>query len=366
MTSKDEMVVTADESTKAADQNNTSNPLSGGGGAENFYGVCQAIDNNDWDSAGLNALGLGVDVVGLAADPLGTLFSWGFGWMIENISFLREPFDALMGNPDAISGMASTWENVGKELKKVGQEYGQSVQGTTGWEGQAGDAYRKLGADISQKVDQLAAASTSMKSAVDGAGAVVGAVRGIVRDIIAGALGEIVSCLLKWGIAAACTAGIAAGGAIADAIRIALKWAEKISEWMKKLGTVLHNLWSKLDELGSAATSLRKGVDGFFRNLGEMPGVSANQKAITEQSVTDAARKIAPSTTTGSAAGRGFMSGGAEFKPAFRGDLTDPTYSPVSAGWDDGGASKFGYEVVKETAKLDDGADEVENNRDGG
>lgn len=360
------MVVTADESTKEADQKGTSNPLSGGGGAENFYGVCQAIDNHDWDSAGLNALGLGVDAVGLVADPLGTLISWGFGWAIENISFLREPFDALMGNPDAIGGMASTWENVGNELKSVGQEYGQAVGGTTGWEGQAGDAYRKLGNDISQKVDQLAAASTSMKSAVDGAGAVVGAVRGIVRDIIAGAIGEIVSCLLKWGIAAACTAGIAAGGAIADAVRIALKWAEKISEWMNKLGTVLHNLWSKLDELGSAATSLRKGIDGFFRNLGEMPGVTPGQKVITEQSVTDAARKIAPSTTTGSAAQRGFLAGGAEFKPAFRGDLADPTSGPVSAGWDDSGASKFGYEVVKETAKLDDGADELENNRDGG
>ncbi|RRO16184.1 hypothetical protein EIL87_14120 [Saccharopolyspora rhizosphaerae] len=366
MTSKDEMVVTADESTKEAEKNNTANPLSGAGGAENFYGVCQAIDNNDWDSAGLNALGLGVDAVGLAADPLGTLLSWGFGWVIENVSFLREPFDALMGNPDAIGGMASTWENVGIELKAVGQEYGQSVNGTTGWEGQAGDAYRKLGSDVSQKVDQLAAASTSMKSAVNGAGAVVGAVRGIVRDIIAGAVGEIVSCLLKWGIAAACTAGIAAGGAIADAVRIAMKWAEKISEWMKKLGTVLHNLWSKLDELGSVAASLRKGVDGFFRNLGEAPGLNPNQKAITEQSVTEAARKIAPSTTTASSAKRGFLAGGADFKPAFRGDLADASYSPVTAGWDDYGASKFGYEVVKETAKLDDGSDEPENNRDGG
>ncbi|QUH04462.1 hypothetical protein HUO13_30080 [Saccharopolyspora erythraea] len=352
MASEDALVVTGDEAAKESEEKGTANPFSGAGGFENVYGIGQSISNGDWDSVGLNAMGAGVDAVGLAADPLGTLLSWGFGWVIDNVSFIKEPFNDLMGDPDAISGMAASWEKIGTELKGAGKEYGQSVSATTQWEGKSADAYRKLGEDGAKAIDAMAEASTAMKSAVEGAQVVVAAVRGIVRDLIAGAVAEIVSALLKWAAAAAATAGIAAGGAIADAIRIALKWADKISEWMNKLGTVLKNLWNKLDELGSAAASIRKGIDGFFHNLGNMPGIAPKQSAITEQSLTDAARKIAPSTTTGSAASRGFMAGGSEFMPSFRGNIFE-------AGWTDGGASKLGYEAVKETAKLDDGKDEV-------
>jgi uncharacterized protein YukE len=352
LTSESGMVVTADEATKEAEKNNTANPFTGGGAAESIYTVRQSIDNHDWDTAGLNALGAGVDIIGVAADPLGSLISWGFGWAIENISWLREPFDALMGNPDAIAGMASTWSNVSAELKKTGQEYSQAARGTTSWEGKAGDAYRDLVEDVSKKIDALAEASKSMESAVNGAGAVVSAVRGIVRDIITGALSEILSCLLKWGVATACTAGIAAGGAIAEVVRIALKWADKISGWMKSLGEALHNLWSNLDKLGSAASSLRQGIDRFFRNLGEAPGLNPTQKDITEQSVTDAAKaKLAANVDPELPKSKN------PFKPALRGDLTDPDYSPVTAGWDDGGASKLGFEVAKEVGKLDDGAE---------
>ncbi|MFC7342866.1 WXG100 family type VII secretion target [Saccharopolyspora griseoalba] len=354
MTSESDLLVTADESVAAAENNNTANPASGGGAAESFFTLQQSFENKDWDTFGLNALGAGVDVIGLAADPLGTLISWGFGWAIENISFLREPFDALMGNPDAISGMASTWSNIGQELQKTGDDYAKAARGTTGWEGQAADSYRTLSNDITEKIAALSAAGKSMESAVQGAGAVVSAVRGIVRDIITGAISEIISCLLKWGIATVCTAGVAAGGAIADVIRIALKWADKISEWMKKLGNVLHSLWSKLDELGSAATAMRQGIDRFFRNLGETPGLNPNQEKVTWSNVSKAAdAKIAAAPDS--------VAPPNPFKPAFKGDLAEPGYSPVTAGWDDKGVSKFGFEAAKETAKLDDGSEQKPN-----
>ncbi|MCI2419162.1 hypothetical protein MOQ72_17085 [Saccharopolyspora sp. K220] len=366
MTSADSLQVTAAESAKESEAKGTANPMSGAGGAENLVGTAQAIQNGDWDSAGLNALGLGVDMVGLAADPLGTLASWGVGWLIENVEFIREPFDALMGNPDAISGMASTWENVGKEVKAVAQEYGQTAQATTGWEGKAGDAYRNLGADTSKMLDALGEGCNGVKGAVDGAGVVVGAVRGIVRDMIAGCIGEIIGAVLRWGIAAACTAGIAAGGLIADAIRIALKWADKISEWMNKLADVLKNLSSHLDKLGSAGKSIRTKVDGFFEGLANPPALHAvkvQPKTISGQQIDDIASNA---TTEGASklsnAWSGFKAGGAEYKPFASGDLRPDMVVDMGP---DGGASKFGYETVKETAKLDDGADAAENSQDG-
>ncbi|MEB3366888.1 hypothetical protein R4I43_05690 [Saccharopolyspora sp. S2-29] len=353
------MVVSGEEAEAEAVAKNTKNPMDGAGGVENAVSIVKGIQNGDWDTVGLSAVGAGVDAVSLAANPLGTLASWGVGYIIEHVEFIKEPFDALMGNPDEISGMASTWEKIGEELKSVGQEYAQSVRSTTGWEGQAAEAYRNLGGDGAKTIDALAISSTGLKAAVDGAGTVVAAVRGIVRDLIAGAIGEIIAALAKWGIAAVCTAGIALGGAIADAVRIALQWAEKISGWMQKLGTTLKNLWNKLDELGTAATSVRKGVDEFFSGLykppeGNLVKVQNQNTPLTAGKVDELAEGATGSGTKLNDAWEGAKAGGSGYKPFARGDIWQPNLDPGPGG----GSYKFAYEVVKETAKLDDGKDQ--------
>lgn len=358
MTTEKDLVVTDDEAlAQAKGEKNTYNQYSGGGLAENAEQIRLSIQNGDWDTAGLSMMSAGVDTVGLATDPLGSLMSWGLGWLIEHVDFLRDGFDALMGDPNAIGGMAGSWGNIGDEIQSVADEYRRAAADTTEWEGRAGDAYRNLGSDIAQQIDGLAAAGKGIKGSVEGAGTVVGAVRGIVRDLIATAISDIAMAALRWLAASVATAGIAIGGAIADAIRLALKWADKISGWMKQLGEVLHNLWSKLDNLGSVATKLRKGIDEYFRLLSRPPeGNLLNvqgQKALTKENAVDAAGQVAPSTTTGSTARRGFLGGGTEFKPWAEGDIFKPSFT--TAG--DGGAIKFSTDTVKEHAKLDDGAD---------
>lgn len=362
MSSEGDLVVTADESLTDSKANNTYNIASGGGGVENFIGVAKGIQNGDWDSTGLSLMGVGVDAVSLAVDPLATLGSWAFGWAIEYFSFLREPFDALMGNPDAIAGMASTWENIGKQLKTVSEDYGESLHGTAGWEGEAGEAYRSLGGETTKTVEALSAACDGMKAAVQGAGAVVGAVRGIVRDLIASAVGEIISIGLRWGAAAVCTAGIAAGGMVAEMVAKAIKYANKIADWMQKLATALKGLSGFLDKLGSIGQSLKSKVDDFFTGLANAPAASvANtnaQKAFDTDAIKqtgEGAKGAGNSRITDAAAGA--KAGFSEYKPWAQGDLfKSPT---VDMGHRDG-AHKLGYEVVKETAKLDDGEDTPE------
>lgn len=352
MTSKEDLVVTADESSAEAAKKNTENPANGAGGVENFIGTAMALQNHDWDTAGLSALGLGVDVAGLAANPLATLASWGVGWAMEHVSFLTEPLNALAGDPNAISGMASSWEKIGKELKSVASDYNQNADSTTGWEGKAGDAYRKLAADTAKTVDALGEACNGMKGAVDGAGAVVSAVRGIVRDLIAGALGEIIAAALKWVAAAACTAGIALGGAIAEVISIALRWADKISGWMDKLADSLKSLSSFLEKFGTAGKAVKTKVDEIFAGLASPP--SGNiikvqpQKALSQENATKAAEGALADGA--SPLKRGF----AEYKPLARGDIWQPNLNMGP----DGGRAKFGYEVTKGVAATDDGKDQ--------
>lgn len=70
----------------------------GAGFFDSADSAAQAIDRGDWAEGLLNVGAGGLDMLGLAADPLAGLLSAGAGWVIEHVSFLREPFDALLGS----------------------------------------------------------------------------------------------------------------------------------------------------------------------------------------------------------------------------------------------------------------------------
>src|SRR5690606_41920814 len=69
-------------------------------------------------------------------------------------------------------------------------------------------------------------------------------------------------------------------GLVADAVRIALKWADKISEWMNKLSSALKNLSKVLDKFGSAGKSLRTKVDEFFNGLADRKSTRLNSSHV--------------------------------------------------------------------------------------
>jgi len=60
----------------------------------------------------------GMDAVGVAMDPLGSLAGAGIGWLIEHIGFLKKPLDYLAGDPEEITAKQQTWENIAKALNE--------------------------------------------------------------------------------------------------------------------------------------------------------------------------------------------------------------------------------------------------------
>ena len=98
-----------------------------------------SIDKGDWLGSAMGVANVAMDVIGIAGDPLGAISSAGVGWVLNAVSFLREPFDILMGNPSAISGSANSWSTAANNLANTAQQYRQcSVQQTTSWQGNAG------------------------------------------------------------------------------------------------------------------------------------------------------------------------------------------------------------------------------------
>lgn len=239
--------------------------LTGAGPADGIEDFAANIENvfhegSQVDPAQLaiDGAGMALDAVGFLTDPLGTLASSVVGWLIENVEWIREPFDNLMGDPAAIEAAANTWSNISKHLGDVAGQYKGSMTQIHEWQGQSGKAYRGHAAQLFDHVKNAETAASSVANKIKVAGCWVGATRALVRDLIA----EFVGTLIAWGAAALASSWFTFGGSvaafIARAVAKAVEVAGTIAQYLKKL-------FAAMDELGSLAKNagnvLRKRTD---------------------------------------------------------------------------------------------------------
>ena len=97
--------------------------------------------------SGFAAAGAGLDTLGAVLYPFNALLRAGLGWLFEHIAFLREPLDALAGDPDAVLAQARHWDRVAAELRAAAADHRATT--VPDWHGAAADGYR-------QAVDELA------------------------------------------------------------------------------------------------------------------------------------------------------------------------------------------------------------------
>lgn len=240
--------------------------LEGAGILQDFWDTAAKINSGDWAEGLANLANGAMGLVGLMTDPIGTLLSAGFGWIIEHVSFLRDPLDMLVGDQVALDNMIGTWENVGKELEQVGEDLSKTVDhDSAGWTGPAADAYRTFAKDRAALYSGLATGANSMGMLVSLCKTILAVVRTVVRDLISEALAKLVSILMRYPGPAA-PAGLAAEG-----VPKAIEYAQKCMGWVKKLAKAFgeaNKLFKRLmdgfvkvkDLLAPAAKSVAKGI----------------------------------------------------------------------------------------------------------
>lgn len=62
------------------------------------------------------SIDMAASVAATAVDPLGAVISAGVGWLFEHVSILREPLDALMGDPDEIQAHTESLKQCAEEV----------------------------------------------------------------------------------------------------------------------------------------------------------------------------------------------------------------------------------------------------------
>ncbi|WP_433279630.1 WXG100 family type VII secretion target [Pseudonocardia xinjiangensis] len=230
------------------------------------------------------AAGAGLDTLGAVTDPFDEVLSSGAGWLIEHVWFLREPLDALAGDPQQVIAQARTWSNIAAELRSIAAD--QTATGVPGWSGQAGEAYRDAVHRYTRSVVDVAGQADDVAAVVLGSGAAVGTVRALVRDLIADFLAWAVRQAISALAAATVTAGASTAVAVTAIALEAYRLARLITEHLARL----------LDELSDAGDTVGRLVDGMRHAVVEARPTASHMHESLEKvpaaEVTEAGKQV--------------------------------------------------------------------------
>ncbi|WLS44520.1 hypothetical protein Q3V37_24510 [Micromonospora profundi] len=82
---------------------------------EDVADTVSGIESGSWIDSTIGGVATSMDALATVLDPLGSLVSWGVGWLLEHVKPLSDALDWLAGDPDQIHAYASTWRNVAKQ-----------------------------------------------------------------------------------------------------------------------------------------------------------------------------------------------------------------------------------------------------------
>jgi len=242
---------------------------SGAGIFDSYAGLVDSITSES-ESEGeqvvdvaLSATGVVVDTIGMAIDPFGYIVGAGVGWLLEHVSFLREPLDALLGNPDEINANVDALKSAAAEMKTIAEEHRQDLTTVAEWQGDSADKYHNSLGQLAEELDSMGLTLDGTAAVVGISGMLVTTLRGIVFDIIASLITE----LVRYALIAAASAAFTFGGSIAAFLGVAgaraASVAMKISGKITKLISGLGRQAGRLAKLANSMSKLAEGLDRF-------------------------------------------------------------------------------------------------------
>lgn len=236
-------------------------------------------DHDAWDY-GIDGVSLALDTLGMAMDPFGAIASAGVGWLLQHVSFLREPIDMVTGDPSQIAALQTTWHNIAERLRDAATEYANSIKSVDTWNGSAADAYRAAAQDF---VDLLNGTADHAEHASEGmlaAGIIVGTERGLIYDALSSFIGRLVIEAIAALASSWCTFGASIGAFLVAADLDATIQAENFALRLGKLMKSMGKFAERFSKMGSRAEQLAKDVQRAGGKLRQVAGRNKGLKTI--------------------------------------------------------------------------------------
>lgn len=245
-----------------------------------------AVRKKTWVSGDISGDGTGdgapLELVGSTTSPMSGLDSAGLGWLTPFISFLEEPLNQLRGNPGPVESGSGEYDRAGQDVTAAADTYRKStVKETEDWSGGAGEGYRETGSQYADGLTALGEGSSTVASALTGAGEVVAQVVQIVTGIVAEAVGKIVPIMTEAVAQAAVTFGASIAAAIPQCVQIAVEAGGQIAGKLAALLSSGQNLL-KLVDGAIAVMQIAKQVLSAISSQSTSPGQSTDSSRTTD------------------------------------------------------------------------------------
>lgn len=212
--------------------------------------TADAMEKGDIFGSAMGVTNVAMDVIGLAGDPLGAISSAGISWVLGAVSFLREPFDILKGNPSAISGSSQSWSTAANNLAGTAQQYRQaSTTQTSNWTGTAGSGYRTASGNQASGLEALANASQAVSSAITKAGQAVAQARKTVMDLISQAVQKIIQICIDALSKSWMSFGASVALGITRSVQQAASTAQKTMSEVQKAVSTLQQIMQTVQQI---------------------------------------------------------------------------------------------------------------------
>ncbi len=299
-------------------------------GAGVFESLAQTVDSmgrlGEGDAAelGLNAAALGLDALGVFMDPVGALATAGIGWLIEHLSFLREPLDWLAGNGDKIKAAVSTWNQVAVAISQIAEEQNKAVQSQIGsWQEAAAERFRSSQGQLASEITAVSRSCAAAGEQIATAGTITAAVRGMLRDLIAMFIYEVI----RNAIIALASSYVSLGSSIAAfsawAVGRGAAVLGKITQQIAKLMKVITRIAGRLKDLFAKLSDVLARLARFGKGGGravDAPTAPRTPSTPKADVVSDAGKRLEDWGQSRPTAGEAFdklKQGGREFKDGY-------------------------------------------------
>ncbi|WP_326837631.1 hypothetical protein VSH64_22550 [Amycolatopsis rhabdoformis] len=285
---------TSNMGTSSNELDNLNSQTSGAGVLNDIASGLTDFRSKDWLNLGADAVTVGLDLLGVVMDPLGSLASAGVGWLIEHISFLKEGLDKLAGNPEAVSAKAVTWDNVSKQLEQSATQYDQAAAKVApDFQGAGGTAYQNMAKGYAATLRGASGQAHAASIGMNVAAALVGTERGLIRDMISSFVGELIVKAIAALAASWCTFGGTIAAFIADTVIeggiLAEKISGRIAQVVEKLEKLIQSAGKSRGAIEEATNALKKVGKAADKITDKSVDVAANMEK-KGNDLTDAAR----------------------------------------------------------------------------
>ena len=251
---------------------------------EDIRTTANAIEEGDWLDAGVGVAKVAMDIIGLDGDPLGAIASSGVSWVRGAVSFLREPFDILKGDPGAITSSASSWGGACGNLHESAEHYRQaSTDQTRSWLGTAADGYRSASNNQADGLSALSQASRGVSQAMQQGGSLLASVRKQVLDLISQAVRQIIQICVEALSKSWLSFGASVALGISRSVQKAVQTGQKLMQAIQKLVQGLQKIIKVVQQIMKVAQSVKQLLETIGgKASGERPqALSTYQVATT-------------------------------------------------------------------------------------